>query len=86
MAGYKLGQKVLLSDGSQVAIENIQLGDQVLSFDIPEIVVGVDFTELQSLTLNIDDVQTPEVIDIYQHQGNYLQIHELGVIDAHQLG
>jgi len=50
MAGYKLGQKVLLSNGSLKNIEDVQIGDQLFSFDIPEIVRGVDFTTLESLT------------------------------------
>lgn len=85
MAGYKLGQKVLLSDGSLKNIENVQLGDQLFSFDIPEIVVGVDFREIESLTLNTQEVLTPEVTETYIDSGNYLQINGLGVIDENVL-
>ena len=35
MAGYKLGQKVLLSNGTVKNIEDVQLGDSIYSFDIP---------------------------------------------------
>ena len=85
MAGYKLGQKVLLSDGTLKSIENVQLGDQLFSFDIPEIVVGVDFREIESLTLNTQEVLTPEVTETYVDSGNYLQINGLGVIDENVL-
>ena len=40
-------------------------GDQLFSFDIPEIVVGVDFREIESLTLNTQEVLTPEVTERY---------------------
>ena len=85
MAGYKLGQKVLLSDGTLKSIENVQLGDQLFSFDIPEIVVGVDFREIESLTLNTQEVLTPGVTETYVDSGNYLQINGLGVIDENIL-
>ena len=86
MAGYKLGQKVLLSNGSLKNIEDVQIGDQLFSFDIPEITVGVDFTTLESLTLNTQNVLYPEVSEVIQESGNYLQINGLGVIDEYVLG
>jgi hypothetical protein len=85
MAGYKLGQKVLLSNGAVKNIEDVQLGDSIYSFDIPEIIAGIDFREIESLTLNVDNIQSPEVTDIYNDEGNYLQINGLGVIDENVL-
>ena len=85
MAGYKLGQKVLLSNGAVKNIEDVQLGDSVYSFDIPEIITGIDFREIESLTLNVDNIQSPEVTNIYNDEGNYLQINGLGVIDENVL-
>src|SRR6056300_230286 len=85
MAGYKLGQKVLLSDGSVKNIEDVQLGDQLFSFDIPEIVTGIDFSQIESLTLETENILNPEVTEIYEDSGNYLKINGLGVIDEHVL-
>ena len=85
MAGYKLGQKVLLSNGTVKNIEDVQLGDSIYSFDIPEIITGIDFREIESLTLNVDNIQSPEVTNLYNEEGNYLQINELGVIDENVL-
>ena len=66
MAGYKLGQKVLLSNGTVKNIEDVQLGDSIYSFDIPEIITGIDFREIESLTLNVDNIQSPEVTNLSQ--------------------